>query len=111
MRLVELILNITYNRKTTSIEPHFWSGELFSRFGWPRYRDLRLEQKCLRVKMCTISYLVHGRFLAALDLLERRPLGSMATYGNPEGRCVRRCAPRRMGGSLPTVILRNTFPQ
>ena len=30
MRLVELILNITYNLKTTSIEPQFWSGELFS---------------------------------------------------------------------------------
>ena len=25
MRLVELILNITYNRKTTSIEPQLWS--------------------------------------------------------------------------------------
>jgi hypothetical protein len=39
MRLVELILNITYNRKTTSIEPQFWSGELFSRFGWPCLRN------------------------------------------------------------------------
>jgi len=48
-------------------------------------------------------YLVHGRFLAALDLLERRLLGSVTTYGNPEGRCVRRCAPRRMGGSLPQL--------
>jgi hypothetical protein len=29
MRLVELIRNIACNRKTTSIEPQLWSGDLF----------------------------------------------------------------------------------
>jgi hypothetical protein len=63
MRLVELIRNITYNRKTTSIEPQFWSGELFSRFGWPCLSTFASYMQCTKPNAISADlYIIRGLY-------------------------------------------------